>query len=91
MTVGVENKIPFAIKLDTGEMVSVDEVPSGLDCGCKCPSCDGRLVARKGPKNVHHFGHHDKSQEGCQYAFETSVRLMLLDKLDEVIMLNTPA
>lgn len=91
MKVGVENKIPFAIRLNTGEMVSVDEVPSGLDCGCKCPSCDGRLVARKGPKNVHHFGHHDKSQEGCQYAFETSVRLMLLDKLDEVIMLNTPA
>ncbi|MNE16632.1 hypothetical protein D3C80_1095830 [compost metagenome] len=88
---GIENKIPFAIRLDTGEMVAVDEVPGGLGCGCKCPSCDGRLVARKGPINVHHFGHHDKSKEGCQYAFETSVRLMLLAKLDEIVVLNTPA
>ena len=88
---GIENKIPFAIRLDTGEMVAVDEVPSGLGCGCKCPSCDGRLVARKGQINVHHFGHHDKSKEGCQYAFETSVRLMLLAKLDEIVVLNTPA
>lgn len=88
---GIENKIPFAIRLDTGEMVAVDEVPSGLGCGCKCPSCDGRLVARKGPINVHHFGHHDKSKEGCRYAFETSVRLMLLARLDEIVVLNTPA
>lgn len=88
---GIENKIPFAIKQDSGEMVSVDEVPSGLGCGCKCPSCDGRLVARKGLKNAHHFGHHDKSQEGCQYAFETSVRLMLLARLDEVVLFTTPA
>lgn len=88
---GIENKIPFAIRLDTGEMVAVDEVPSGLGCGCKCPSCDGRLVARKGQINAHHFGHHDKSKEGCQYAFETSVRLMLLAKLDEIVVLNTPA
>jgi hypothetical protein len=40
-----------------GTIAHVSEVPSGLDCGCTCPGCGTRLVARKGHKQDHHFGH----------------------------------
>ena len=56
-----EIRIPFAVRIDTGEMVSVDEVERGLACNCKCPSCDGRLVARKADVNAHHFAKNKES------------------------------
>ena len=70
-------KIPFAIQVSTGAIVSVDEVDRGLRCGCRCPSCNALLVARKGEKRTHYFAHHDDSGKDCKLAFETSVRLML--------------
>lgn len=86
-----EIRIPFAVRIDTGQIVSIDEVVRGLACNCKCPSCDGRLVARKADVNAHHFAHHTASKEVCQYAFYTSIRLMLLSRLDDIKLLNTPA
>lgn len=86
-----QNKIPFAIKTETGAIVSVDDVERGLAAGCHCPSCEGRLVARKGEHKRHCFAHFSDSKEECLYAFETSVRLMLLSKLESVVKLNTPA
>jgi len=85
------NKIPFAIQTSTGAIVSVDQVDRGLQCGCRCPSCNGRLVARKGVKNEHCFAHYDESSEDCELAFETSIRLMLLSKLDALHFISTPA
>lgn len=85
------NKIPFAIQTSTGAIVSVDQVDRGLQCGCRCPSCNGRLVARKGEKNEHCFAHYDGSSEDCELAFETSIRLMLLSKLDALQFISTPA
>lgn len=87
----MENKIPFAIQTSTGAIVSVDQVERGLQCGCRCPSCNGRLVARKGEKYEHCFAHHDGSSDDCELAFETSVRLMLLSKLDALQIISTPA
>lgn len=84
-------RIPFAFRIDTGEMVSIDEVARGLACNCKCPSCGGRLVAKKADVNAHHFAHHTASKEACQYAFYTSIRLMLLSRLNDITLLNTPA
>ncbi len=83
--------IPFAIKTDSGALVAIDDVERGLRCGCQCPSCHGRLVAAKGNINTHYFRHHDASKEECLYAFETSVRLMLMTKMDDIETLNTPA
>lgn len=87
----IRTLIPFAIKTDDGTLVAIDDVERGLRCGCQCPSCNGRLVAAKGDINVHYFRHHDASKEECLYAFETSVRLMLMTKLDDIATLNTPA
>lgn len=84
------NKIPFGIQTLTGKIVSVDDVPRGLKCDCHCPSCLGRLVARQGEKNVPHFSHFDRSSEKCEYAFATSVRLMLQEQFPALTGLNTP-
>ena len=41
-----------------GRMVHVDDVPRGLQCGCVCPNCHERLVARHGDVKEHGFAHH---------------------------------
>ena len=46
-----------------GTMCHISDVPSGLECNCVCPKCRTQLVARKGPKNEHHFGHHGVGDE----------------------------
>lgn len=83
--------IPFAIRDTDQQIVSVEEVESGLGCQCHCPSCHGVLIARKGQHKAHHFSHHKGSERDCAFAFETSIRLMLLDKLDRINSLSTPA
>ena len=63
--------LTFAIKGE--ELVHISEASSGLECGCTCPACGARLVARKGPKRAHHFAHH--TGEGCEYGYESSLHL----------------
>lgn len=43
--------------LRDGILISVQDqsVASGLSCGCTCPSCGARLIARKGNVRKHHF------------------------------------
>lgn len=65
--------LPFGVRAD-GRMVHVSDVPSGLACGCTCPGCGGRLVARKGRQIVHHFAH--ASGEGCTGGAETALHRM---------------
>ena len=57
--------LDFAIDEKTGTLVDIRQVESGMRCGCICPQCRRRLVARKGPRNRHHFSHHPKDQRIC--------------------------
>lgn len=43
---------------EQGKMVHVDNVPRGIQCGCKCPYCHERLLARHGEVRQHGFAHH---------------------------------
>jgi hypothetical protein len=52
-----------------GKFLSVHEVQRGLDCGCICPSCGSRLVAKKGLDHSEHFSHFD--QQGSIGCLET--------------------
>lgn len=61
----------FAIK--DGELVNIDDVLSGLKCGCVCPACGAKLVAKKGTKVIHHFAHY--AGENCEYGYESSLHL----------------
>ena len=56
-----------------GDGIYIDDVDRGLKCGCTCPSCGGKLIAKKGEKKLHHFAH--ESAE-CSYGLETSLHLM---------------
>ena len=44
----------FNMALKNGNLISIDEVESGLKCNCFCPVCNSQLVARKGKERVHH-------------------------------------
>jgi len=61
----------YAIKDD--KVVHISEVERGLACGCICPACKGKMVARKGEKNAWCFAHHISE---CKYAFETLLHYM---------------
>ena len=71
------SKLIYARK--DGNIVSIDEVQSGKDCGCVCPACGDELIARKGEKRMHHFAH--RSNEDCEYGYESSLHLAAKDIL----------
>lgn len=57
--------LDFAIDEETGLLVDIRQVERGMRCGCICPQCRRRLIARKGTRNRHHFSHHPKDQRVC--------------------------
>ncbi|MCA0050632.1 competence protein CoiA [Mesorhizobium sp. B283B1A] len=57
-----------------GTLAHISEVQRGIACGCDCPACGGRLVARKGDENVPHFGHH--GGDACGGGPETVLHLL---------------
>lgn len=42
---------------ERGELVHVDSVPNGKNCGCVCPCCHEELLARHGGVREHGFAH----------------------------------
>ncbi|MER8861579.1 MULTISPECIES: competence protein CoiA family protein [unclassified Mesorhizobium] len=55
-------------------LAHISEVQRGIACGCNCPACGGRLVARKGDENVPHFGH--DGGDACGGGPETVLHLL---------------
>lgn len=90
------NLLPFAVRQDTGECVDVHTVHQGARCGCLCPSCKAPLIARQGAIKVWHFAHQagaagDTPRIPCEYAFERSVRRMIVQMLMEGTVLRIPS
>lgn len=46
-----------------GEIVHVDSVPNGLNCGCTCPCCHEPLMAKHGKILAHGFAHHSMERQ----------------------------
>ena len=63
--------IYFGVSKDSREVLSIDQVPSGLACRCVCAACGEALEARKGTQRIHHFAH--VSNYECLYANEVSI------------------
>lgn len=82
----MELKLPFGLK--DNKLVEVSQVERGLECGCVCPACGHKLIARKGDRTVHHFAHH-KSAE-CVGALETALHLAAKDILDRHKKIRIP-
>ncbi len=71
-----------ALKLSYGlldnRLVHVLAVLNGLACGCTCPSCGARLVARnQGQKKAAHFAHYEAPE--CTYGLQTALHLAAKD------------
>jgi hypothetical protein len=82
---------PFAMK--NGKMIFIDDLSEserGLNCGCLCPVCNDKFIARMGETNVHHFAH---SNEGCSeiLTYTTGLYLMLKQMFDEGCTFYIPA
>ncbi|WP_245444047.1 hypothetical protein [Microvirga sp. KLBC 81] len=74
-----------------GTMAHISEVSSGLECNCLCPGCGTRLVARKGDKNDHHFGHYGvEDGRPCQTGPETALHRFAKEVLARRLELELP-
>ncbi len=72
-------KLPFGLK--DGRLVEISEVERGLGCGCSCPGCGSKLVARKGEQKVAHFAHYQNPE--CEHGFETALHLAAKSILEQ--------
>ena len=82
-----QQNLIFALRND-GEIVSIDDVESGLGCNCFCPACSEPLVAKKGEHMMRHFAHH--CGYSCEYGYETSLHLAAKDILSKVDKMVVP-
>lgn len=69
----IELKLTYGKNQD-GQLVHVDDVPSGLACDCTCSYCGGELVACKGNVRKHYFRHYLLKE--CKGAFESQLHLI---------------
>lgn len=79
--------IQYALKND--KLCCIEDVESGLKCGCICPACGGVMVARKGNIKIHHFAH--KSKVVCEHGLETSLHLLAKQILKDVKTFMLPS
>ena len=85
---GFSDELVYGIKPD-GRIAHVSDVLSGLLCDCRCPACDLALVAKKGPKQLHHFAHHIKSVS-CSHIAETNAHIWAKEFLEREKRLTIP-
>ena len=58
-----------------GNLIHIDSVENGNNCGCTCPHCKEPLCAKnRGEIQTHHFSH--QSGTDCEGAYETAVHLL---------------
>ena len=79
------SRLPYGSK--KGKLLHISEVSRGLACGCVCPACGDRLVARKGTIREHHFAH--AAGNDCRTAVETALHLAakeVLERRKEIVL-----
>lgn len=80
--------VPFGLR--EGRLYEPLQVESGLHCGCACPGCGARLVARHSPSGrvASNFAHYAGAE--CATGFETAVHLAAKQLIDDRKMLFLP-
>lgn len=79
-------KLEYALK--SNKLVHISEVDSGFKCGCICPCCGAKLIARKGNKVVHHFAHYNADE--CFKGYETILHIWAKEILSEYKSIKGP-
>lgn len=82
----MEKRLQYALKDE--KLVHIQTVEKGLACGCVCPSCGSRLVARKGNKKIHHFAHYNTKE--CNNCVETALHMLAKEILLEEMHFLVP-
>lgn len=77
-------QLTYAID-SNNRLVHIDEVSTGLQCGCICPACKEPLVAKNNGKfRVHHFAHQFESE--CTGAYETMLHLLAKERIQSAFL-----
>ena len=74
-----------------GDLVHINSVPNGNDCGCICPHCKSQLCAKNGgtsEKMIHHFAH--QSGADCIGAIESALHKMAKDVMKDALCIQLP-
>ncbi len=73
-----------------GQLTHISTVKNGLSCGCICPNCKTKLVAKNNADNIiaPHFAHFEGLE--CKGAFETALHLLAKEVMLELKRLLTP-
>ncbi len=79
-------KNPYGLK--DGKIVLASQVPSGLECGCVCPICDGPFQAHQGDQKVDYFAHYRGAD--CEHAYETALHILAKEILEETKQIFLP-
>lgn len=79
----------LTVALKNDVITNINDVESGLKCGCICPACKEPLVAKKGKKMMHHFAHH--AGHSCEYGYESSLHLAAKGILSRAKRMTLPA
>lgn len=80
---------PLLYALKDGHLVGIDDVANGSRCGCVCPKCGEKLVARNGGTQMqHHFAH--SSDSTCMGSAETALHLLAKEVLQKTRRLMLP-
>ena len=75
-----------------GKLVHVDNVPNGDKCGCRCPYCKEKLLARHGNINEHGFAHHsDNRGANLQMCYEVTLYKLAEQIIQEYKSIKVPA
>lgn len=65
--------VPVTFALRGKDLVHINDVANGLGCGCVCPSCGDRMVAKQGLITIHHFAHEGGTE--CAGGLQTALHL----------------
>ena len=87
MGYGTQNTLRLCYGAREGKLLHISEVPRGLACGCVCPACGDRLVARQSQLREHHFAH--AAGNDCRTAVETALHLAakeILARRKEIVL-----
>lgn len=84
-----QKQLNLTVAVKDGIIFKIEDVESGLKCGCVCPACGEPLVAKKGKRMMHHFAHH--AGHNCEYGYESSLHLAAKDILANARRMTLPA
>lgn len=73
----------------SGRVVSINEVVRGLACGCRCVVCNEVVVARQGPRRMHHFSHASQKRP-CEVMPESFLHRYAKQVVKESLGLQLP-